>query len=99
MSWIEPRPEGTLLRLLIQPRASRTEVVGPHGDPPRLKIRVAAPPVGGEANSELVRFLGKLLGVPKKRIAILRGDTGKTKDVLCEGAETDSVRALLEKGS
>ena len=46
----------------VQPRASRTELVGRHGD--ALKIRVAAPPVAGAANEALVRFLAERLGVP-----------------------------------
>ena len=63
--WIMEKDNGVVLRLQIQPRASRTEVAGLHGEPPRLKVRVAAPPVDGEANEELVSFLAKALGIPR----------------------------------
>jgi len=83
MAWIEPTPHGVLLRLQAQPRASRTEVVGLQGD--RLKIRIAAPPVDGAANQELLRFLKKQLGCP---VALVSGETTKYKDVLCTGELT-----------
>ena len=44
----------------VQPRAKRSEVVGRHGD--AIKVRLAAPPVDGAANEELVRFLAEALG-------------------------------------
>ena len=44
-----------VLDLRVQPGAKRTEVAGMHGE--RVKIRLAAPPVDGAANDELVRFL------------------------------------------
>lgn len=52
-------------------------VVGVHGD--AVKIRIKAPPVDGEANEVLIRFLSELLGVPRKNIQILHGQTAKTK--------------------
>jgi uncharacterized protein (TIGR00251 family) len=94
--WIEARPDGgVLLRLQIQPKASRTEVVGPHGEPPRLKVRVAAPPVEGAANDVLVRFLAKKLGVPRSAVAILRGEAGKLKDVVCLNIAIENATARL----
>ncbi len=81
----------------MQPRASRTEIVGPHGDPPRLKIRLAAPPVDGEANEELVRFLAKTLGIAKSQISLLRGHQSKQKDVVIQGRRADSVLPVLQR--
>jgi hypothetical protein len=95
IAWAETKDDGVLLRLQIQPRASRSAVAGPHGEPPRLKIRVAAPPVDGAANEELVAFLSKALGIPKSRIRIFRGEKGKAKDVLCSGARLAEVLAAL----
>lgn len=94
MSWCEQTSEGVLLRLYIQPKASRTEVVGPFGEPPRLKIRVAAPPVDGEANAELLRFIKKTLKVSASRILLVRGETSRSKDVLCKGVSLSQVSAL-----
>ena len=86
-------PGGVELQLQVQPRASRTEVVGPHGG--ALKIRLAAPPVDGEANDELVRFLAKTLAVPKRAVTIVHGTTGRKKVVRVAGADEVKVRKIL----
>lgn len=93
--WLEAVSNGVVLKLVIQPRASRTEITGPHGDPPRLKVRVAAPPVEGEANEELVAFLSKKLRIPKTHIEVVRGTSSKTKDVFCAGIDAASTEAIL----
>jgi hypothetical protein len=77
------------LEVLVQPRASRSRVVGEHGG--RLKIQLAAPPVDGEANAALVELLASLLGVRKADVEILRGATGKRKTVRVAGVT--AVRA------
>jgi uncharacterized protein (TIGR00251 family) len=61
----------------VLPRASRSEVVGLHDG--ALKIRIAAPPVDGAANDELVRALAKALELTQSEVAILRGHTGRSK--------------------
>lgn len=66
-----------LLAVYAQPRAARDEIVGPHGD--ALKIRIAAPPVDGEANEALCRFLAKLCGVAKSAVTVEGGDSGRRK--------------------
>ena len=68
-----------LLRVYAQPRASRDEIAGVHGD--ALKIRVAAPPVDGEANEALCRFLAKACGVARSAVSVETGDTGRQKTV------------------
>ncbi|HLE00432.1 MAG TPA: DUF167 family protein [Bdellovibrionota bacterium] len=94
-TWFEEVANGIVLKLLIQPKASRTEVSGLHGEPPRLKIRVAAPPVDGEANAELLHFLKKKLKVTSSRLQILRGETSKSKDVFCAGVSRQAAEAAL----
>lgn len=79
-SWICPYQSGSLLRLSIRPGARRSAVHGLHGE--RLKLQIAAPPRDGEANQELVRFLSELLGVRKMDVEILRGSSGRSKDVI-----------------
>lgn len=86
---------GVLLLLKIQPRASRSEIAGLHGEPPRIKIRISAPPVDGEANEELISFLSKKLRVAKRSISILRGQNGHTKDVLCSETTVELVKKAL----
>jgi hypothetical protein len=63
----------------VQPRASRTEVVGWQGD--ALKIRLAAPPVDGAANRALVRFLAKMLAVSSREVTIVAGASSRRKRV------------------
>lgn len=84
---------GVEVTLHLQPRASRTEVVGVHGD--AIKLRVAAPPVDGEANEELIRFLAKALGVTKTQVAIVSGTTGRKKRVRVEGVDPVQAERVL----
>lgn len=77
----------------MQPRAARSEVAGRHGD--AIKIRVAAPPVDGEANEALVRFLAKILGVPRSAVSITAGQAGRRKRVRVEGLTVAQVEARL----
>lgn len=65
------------LEIIVVPRASKTEIVDYAGE--ALKIRLKAPPVDGEANAELIRFLSKHFEIPKSRITIIRGETSKKK--------------------
>ena len=90
---MEQRATAVRLSVRVQPRASRTEVVGEHDG--ALKVRLAAPPVEGEANRELVRFLGKLLGVAPSRVTVVSGATGKSKVVEIEGVTVADVECAL----
>jgi uncharacterized protein (TIGR00251 family) len=83
----------TVLTIHVQPKARTTEVVGWHGD--AIKIRVAAPPVGGAANEALVRFLAERLGVARSSISVASGATGRLKRVAVEGVERERVMELL----
>jgi len=65
------------LSIRVQPRASRDEIVGPHGD--SLKVRITAPPVDGRANAHLVKYLAKAFGVPRARVTLLGGESGRDK--------------------
>jgi uncharacterized protein (TIGR00251 family) len=82
------REDGTalLLALHVQPGASRTEIAGTHGaaGDMRLKLRLAAPPVDGKANAELLRFLAEAFGVPLRCVVLLRGATSRQKSVRIE---------------
>jgi len=71
---------GAILTIQVQPKASKSECVGLHGD--ALKIRVAAPPVDGKANEALVAFLAERLGMAPSGIEILSGASGRHKRVL-----------------
>lgn len=84
--------EGALLFMVrVVPRASQSSVVGEHDG--ALRVRVAAPPVEGAANLELVRTLARALGVPARAVEIKSGHAGKLKQVSVAGAD----RARLER--
>jgi len=93
MPWLREVPGAVLLEVLVQPRASRTRVVGVHDG--RLKVQLAAPPVDGEANQALVDFLAGTLGVRRSDVSIDRGDSGRRKSVRVAGAAVAAVRAAL----
>jgi hypothetical protein len=73
-----------LLTLHIQPGGKRTEVVGLHGD--ALKIRLAALPVDGAANSALLKFLAEIFDVPQRQVTLKQGLTSRRKIVEIRGA-------------
>ncbi|MBE0591486.1 MAG: YggU family protein [Gemmatimonadales bacterium] len=83
----------TVLPVHVQPRASRTEVVGWHGD--AVKIRLAAPPVDGAANAALVAFLAERLGLPRGSVTVVAGVKGRRKRVGIAGRSLDEVLAAL----
>ena len=84
---------GVRLLLHVQPRASRTELAGRFGD--ALKIRIAAPPVDGAANEELVRFLAETLGVRSGAVEIISGETGRRKTVEVRGVTVEAAASRL----
>ena len=91
--WVEQKGATARIRVRVQPRASRTEVAGEHDG--ALRIRIAAPPVEGEANEALIRFLAKRLRVAPSRIAVVSGAASRTKTVEVEGVDADDVARIL----
>lgn len=80
----------------VAPRASRTAAAGEHEG--ALKVRVAAPPVEGAANEELMRFLAKSFGVPARSVEIIGGQTSKTKVLKVSGAKAEDLLRLAGAG-
>ena len=89
---LRPLTAGTVT-VHVVPRARATEVAGTHGD--AVKVRVAAPPVDGAANAELVRFIARRLGVPVGRVTIAAGASGRRKVVAVEGVTGERLRETL----
>jgi hypothetical protein len=81
------------LRVRVSPRASRDEVAGERDG--ALVVRLTAPPVDGQANAALVRFLARRLGVAPSTVTVARGAKGRDKVLLVAGARADDVRASL----
>jgi uncharacterized protein (TIGR00251 family) len=82
-------------RVQVVPRASRNEIVGEHNG--ALRVRIAAPPVDGGANEELVRTLALVFGVPRKAVEIIGGHTARTKRVRVVGASARVLNELSAK--
>jgi uncharacterized protein (TIGR00251 family) len=93
---VQDTNDGVVLTVHIQPKASTTECVGIHGD--AIKIRVAAPPVDGAANDELIQFIARRLSIPTASVRIHSGASGRHKRVLVKGATAQLVMARLNLG-
>ena len=93
--WLRQRGEAIEIDVMVVPRASRNELVGIHED--RLKIRLAAPPVEGKANKELIRFLSKQLSVPRSRIELVTGERGRRKAVKVSHMTCEAVLEQLRQ--
>lgn len=74
------RGEDLLLQLYVQPKASRDQIVGLHGD--AIKIAITAPPVEGKANSHIQKLLATLFAVSKSQVELVKGDISRHKQVL-----------------
>lgn len=95
--WLKPVPGGVELAVLVQPRASRTRVVGEHDG--LLKIQLAAPPVDGEANAALLEFLAKKLGVSRRQVTLTSGDASRRKRVTVAGVAAEWAEAVMSGGT
>ncbi len=86
---------GSALALRVTPRADHNKIVGLLTDG-TIKVHIAAPPVDDDANKELLAFLAEVLGVPKSRVEIVAGATGRDKliSVLDMDVETVHERIL-----
>ena len=91
--------KGSALAVRVTPRASRNEIVEMLDDG-TIKVRLAAPPVDNEANEALIEFLADILGVPKSRLDIVAGATGRDKlvAVLDMDVETAHQRIIAHLG-
>ncbi len=82
-------------KVQVVPRASRSEIVGAHNG--ALRIRIAAPPVDGAANEELIRTLARALGVRTNAVEITAGRSSRTKQVRVTGAASSNLQNLAIK--
>lgn len=90
------RSDSVLLRVRVQPRASREEVVGWNGS--TLRIRVSAPPVDGAANQAVRALLARSLRVPLSAVTLVTGARGRDKLIRIQGYSRESVEVRLKAG-
>lgn len=76
---IEEIKGGVKLHLFIQPKAAKNEIVGPHNG--ALKVKVAAPPLEGRANDELVEFIASIFKTAKRNVILSKGEGSRHKVV------------------
>ncbi|MNS25961.1 hypothetical protein D3C72_578670 [compost metagenome] len=89
MAYYQEKPDGLVVHVRVQPRASRSQLDGVVGD--RLRLRLTAPPVEGEANKACIEFLAGLFGVPKSHVTLVAGQKAREKSLLVQG---DAVKLL-----
>jgi len=84
---------GAELDVRVIPRAKTTTIDGERDN--AVLVRLAAPPVDGAANDELIRYFSGLFGLPRRAVRILSGERGRKKRVAIDGISADSVRQLI----
>jgi len=89
------QPDGTLLSVKLQPRASANEIVLHGGTGNELRIRVSAPPVDAAANEALIRLLAERLDCARGRIELLRGYKSRHKLVKLHGFTPEDILKRL----
>ena len=80
----------------VHPNAARNELAG--FSEGVLRVRVAAPPVKGKANKELIAFLARKLGLSKGDLTIIRGHTSRHKLISVAGLTREELNRRLSSG-
>ncbi|HQA06504.1 MAG TPA: DUF167 domain-containing protein [Syntrophomonadaceae bacterium] len=91
---LKPVPGGVRLEIVVQPRSAKNQVCGEVEG--CLKLKITAPPVDGEANQALIKFLANWLQVSRQDIVILRGESNKRKLIEIRGVSEEWLRSRLE---
>lgn len=85
--------DGVKFQVKVQPNASKCEIAGIMDD--AVKIRLDVPPIEGKANEKCVKFLSKLLDVPKTSISIISGDKSRSKLIFVKGNPAELENKIL----
>lgn len=93
-AFLRVQPDGVLLLVKLQPRASANEIGQPLGT--ELCIKVTAPPVDAAANEALLRLLAERLNCPRNHVELVRGHTARHKTVKLYGLSVEAVLAALK---
>jgi uncharacterized protein len=92
-------PDGVTLAVRAQPGAKKTAIGGIYGEgqAAQLKIAVHAPPIEGRANTALIEFLAEFFALPKSGVAIVSGESSRSKVFLLRGITLAQVNAALAR--
>ena len=95
-AWLrQDAPGSHIVSLHVQPGARKTEIAGLHGE--ALTVRLAAPPVDGQANASPVAFLAEQLDVPRSQVALISGATSRQKRLRVSGASAQAIAVFLSR--
>ncbi|MFO0975602.1 MAG: DUF167 domain-containing protein [Planctomycetaceae bacterium] len=84
---------GVILRVYVQPKARRAQIIGLHAD--RLKLAVTEPPDKGKANAAVIDLIAETFKVAPSRVSLVRGDTSRQKDIAIQGLAQNDAIAIL----
>ena len=89
--FLRAQPDGVLLSVKLQPRASADEIVPYDGNGNEMRIRVTAPPVDAAANEALIQLLARRLDCARGRVELVRGHKSRHKVVKLHGYQPTEV--------
>lgn len=92
---IQRTASGVRISIRVQPRASRDDVGGLHGD--ALKVRVTAPAVEGAANAAVIELLAATFGVSRRAVTLVAGAASRSKIVEIEGVDESLVTQVMNR--
>jgi uncharacterized protein (TIGR00251 family) len=94
-AFLRVQPDGVLLSIKVQPRASSNEIGELLGN--ELRVKVTAPPVDAAANEALIRLLAETLDCSRSQVELVRGHTSRHKVVKVFGLSEEVARAKLSR--
>ncbi|WP_104371703.1 DUF167 domain-containing protein [Desulfocucumis palustris] len=84
---------GVIIKVRVQPRASRNQLAGIMDD--ALRVRITAPPVDGEANEACIKFLAEVFKVPRQSVQLVSGHTGRNKMIRIAGINAERILQMI----
>ncbi|MFP6583199.1 MAG: DUF167 domain-containing protein [Candidatus Hydrogenedentota bacterium] len=83
------------ISLRVQPKSYRDAIIVEAEG--RIRVALTAPPVDGKANKALIAFMAKSLGVPKRRVKLIRGASSREKTIRIEDMDVETVFSVLSR--
>jgi hypothetical protein len=90
---IKDTKKGLAIKVKVQPKAKKDEILGVEGN--RIKLRIKAPPEKGRANEACIILLAKVLGITKKEVKLVFGATAREKIFLIQGMKLKEIKERL----